>query len=64
MPKIDELPEDAMYLDIDGLPVVMLERGCWAYDPDPRRYNGADAFRNGRKVSREEWEKLVAEHAN
>ena len=60
-----EIPEGSRFIEVEGIPILLWDSDCFAYDiPNGRRYNRADAFRNGRIISREKWEELVAEHAN
>jgi len=54
-----------IYVLIEELPVRIELGEAFAYDvPNGRPYSYAEAMRNGKQISREEWEKLVAEHAN
>jgi hypothetical protein len=64
MPVNIVIPEGSKFIEIEGIPILLWKYDCFAYDvPNGRRYNGSDAIRNGKLISREEWEKLVAEHA-
>ena len=66
---LDALPPTAEFMDVDGIPVTLdMASGddpitCLAWDTDPpRKFNFASALHNGSKVSRSEFEKLMANH--
>ena len=59
------IPEEPMFLSVEGLPVKVEWRSCLSFEvPNGRPYSLVEALHRGYKVSPEEWEKLVAEHAN
>lgn len=53
-----------IYVLVEELPVRIELGEAFAFDvPNGRPYSYSEAMRNGRQVSEEEWEKLVAELA-
>ena len=61
----DKFPDTAVFFDVEGVPVVVLDpsdmaASAFAFDPDKRRFPSSSAWYNGAAISEAEFRDMVA----
>lgn len=58
-PAIEDLPEDTVFLNVEGIAVALIGKDAYRYDTDPPEYYSLARSRaNGSKITRERFMEL------